>query len=77
MVEDPADGMILVQAILGLARALHLEVVAEGIELPEQLDGLRESGCETGQGFIFASPVVADEIGFLLGESNAAERVAP
>jgi diguanylate cyclase (GGDEF)-like protein/PAS domain S-box-containing protein len=77
MVEDPADGTILVQAILGLARALHLEVVAEGIELPEQLDGLRESGCETGQGFIFASPVVADEIGFLLGESSAAERLVP
>jgi diguanylate cyclase (GGDEF)-like protein/PAS domain S-box-containing protein len=77
MVEDPADGSILVQAILGLARALHLEVVAEGIELPEQLDGLRESGCETGQGFIFASPVVADEIGFLLGESSAAERLVP
>jgi EAL domain-containing protein (putative c-di-GMP-specific phosphodiesterase class I) len=77
MVEDPADGTILVQAILGLARALHLEVVAEGIELPEQLAGLRESGCETGQGFIFASPVVADEIGFLLGESSAAERLVP
>ena len=77
MVEDPGGGTSLVRAILGLARALHLEVVAEGIELPEQLDGLRESGCETGQGFIFASPVVADEIGFLLGESNAAERVVP
>jgi len=77
MVEDPSDGTTLVQAILGLARALHLEVVAEGIELPEQLDGLRESGCETGQGFIFATPVVADEIGYLLGESSAAERVVP
>jgi EAL domain-containing protein (putative c-di-GMP-specific phosphodiesterase class I) len=51
--------------------------VAEGIELSEQLDGLRESGCETGQGFFFATPVGADEIEFLLGESNAAERVAP
>jgi EAL domain-containing protein (putative c-di-GMP-specific phosphodiesterase class I) len=75
MVEDPAEGTILVRAILGLARALHLDVVAEGIELPEQLDGLRESGCETGQGFFFATPVVADEIGFLLGEAHAAQRV--
>ncbi len=77
MVEDPTEGTTLVRAILGLARALHLEVVAEGIELPEQLDGLRESGCETGQGFLFATPVVADEIGFLLGEPKAAERVVP
>ena len=75
MVEDPAEAT-LVRAILGLAQALHLEVVAEGIELPEQLDGLRESGCESGQGFLFATPVVADEIGFLLGQSNAAEGVA-
>jgi diguanylate cyclase (GGDEF)-like protein/PAS domain S-box-containing protein len=77
MVDDPTEGTNLVRAILGLARALHLEVVAEGIELSEQLDGLRESGCETGQGFFFATPVGADEIEFLLGESNAAERVAP
>jgi len=77
MVDDPAEGTNLVRAILGLARALHLEVVAEGIELSEQLDGLRESGCETGQGFFFATPVVADEIEFLLGASNAAERVVP
>jgi diguanylate cyclase (GGDEF)-like protein/PAS domain S-box-containing protein len=74
MVDDPTEGTNLVRAILGLARALHLDVVAEGIELPEQLDGLRESGCETGQGFLFATPVVADDIGFLLGTSNAAER---
>jgi EAL domain-containing protein (putative c-di-GMP-specific phosphodiesterase class I) len=73
MVEDPAEGATLVRAILGLARALHLEVVAEGIELPEQLDGLRESGCDSGQGFLFATPVVADEIGFLLGQSDGAE----
>jgi diguanylate cyclase (GGDEF)-like protein/PAS domain S-box-containing protein len=77
MVDDPTEGPNLVRAILGLARALHLQVVAEGIELPEQLDGLRESGCETGQGFLFATPVVADDIGFLLGKSNAAERVGP
>jgi EAL domain-containing protein (putative c-di-GMP-specific phosphodiesterase class I) len=78
MVEDPAEGATLVRAILSLAQALHLEVVAEGIELPEQLDGLRESGCESGQGFLFATPVVADEIGFLLRtvERGRGRRVA-
>jgi diguanylate cyclase (GGDEF)-like protein/PAS domain S-box-containing protein len=77
MVDDPTEGTNFVRAILALARALHLEVVAEGIELSEQLDGLMESGCETGQGFFFATPVVADEIEFLLGASNAEERVVP
>ena len=71
MVEDPEEGPRLVRAILGLARALHLDVVAEGIELPEQLAGLRESGCETGQGFFFATPVVPAEIDHLLGEQKA------
>jgi diguanylate cyclase (GGDEF)-like protein/PAS domain S-box-containing protein len=70
MVEDPEEGPRLVRAILGLAKALHLDVVAEGIELPEQLAGLRESGCETGQGFFFATPVVPGEIDHLLGEQK-------
>ena len=59
-------GATLVRAILGLAKALHLDVVAEGIELPEQLTRLQESGCETGQGFLFATPVVTAEIDLLL-----------
>ena len=39
---------------------LSLEVVAEGIELPEQWETLRELGCELGQGFYFARPMNAD-----------------
>jgi len=71
MVEDPQEGPMLVRAILGLARALHLDVVAEGIELPEQVTSLRESGCVTGQGFFFAEPVVPGEIDFLLGQRSS------
>jgi diguanylate cyclase (GGDEF)-like protein/PAS domain S-box-containing protein len=71
MTEDAAKGPSLVHAIVGLAGALHLNVVAEGIELPEQLTGLRESGCATGQGFLFAKPSAPEEIGSLL------ERIAP
>jgi EAL domain-containing protein (putative c-di-GMP-specific phosphodiesterase class I) len=70
MSEDPQDGPVLVRAILGLASALHLDVIAEGIELPEQLSGLRESGCVTGQGFFFANPLMPDEIEFLLGRAD-------
>jgi EAL domain-containing protein (putative c-di-GMP-specific phosphodiesterase class I) len=71
MTEDPVEGTSLVRAILELADALHLNVVAEGIELPEQLARLRESGCGTGQGFLFAKPSLPDEIGSLL------ERIEP
>jgi diguanylate cyclase (GGDEF)-like protein/PAS domain S-box-containing protein len=70
MSEDPQEGPVLVRAILGLASALHLNVIAEGIELPEQLSGLRESGCVTGQGFFFANPLTPDEIEYLLGRAE-------
>jgi EAL domain-containing protein (putative c-di-GMP-specific phosphodiesterase class I) len=42
---------------VSLARTLELEVVAEGIETPEQLAMLRELGCEYGQGYFFSSAV--------------------
>ncbi|HET8980084.1 MAG TPA: EAL domain-containing protein [Solirubrobacteraceae bacterium] len=47
----------LASAVLGLGETFELEVVAEGIEYPEQSATLRELGCETGQGFYFARPM--------------------
>jgi len=76
MTEDPVEGTSLVHAILELADALHLKVVAEGIELPEQLARLRASGCATGQGFLFAKPGVPEEIGSLLGRIEPAVTTA-
>src|SRR5918999_1404015 len=64
---DNPEGRILVQAILDLARALHLDTVAEGIALQEQRTELLTSGCASGQGFFFAEPVAPDRIAALLG----------
>ena len=47
------DSTAIVGAVVGLARALRLSTVAEGIETPEQLQQLRAMGCEVGQGFLF------------------------
>ncbi len=47
----------IVRAIVMLAHNLGLDVIAEGIETPEQLSGLRELGCEFGQGYFFSKPV--------------------
>jgi diguanylate cyclase (GGDEF)-like protein/PAS domain S-box-containing protein len=66
MSDNPDEGRILVQAILDLARALHLDTVAEGIELQEQRAALLTSGCHSGQGFYFAKPVASDQITALL-----------
>jgi EAL domain-containing protein (putative c-di-GMP-specific phosphodiesterase class I) len=47
----------LVDAIILMAAALGLDVVAEGIERPEQAALLRDAGCLTGQGYLFSHPV--------------------
>jgi diguanylate cyclase (GGDEF)-like protein/PAS domain S-box-containing protein len=52
----------LVNAIVTLARDLDLEVVAEGIEEPEQLVLLARMGCPYGQGYLFAKPVCPAEL---------------
>ncbi|PSB02138.1 two-component system response regulator [Merismopedia glauca] len=46
-----------VQMILALAKALDIDVVAEGIETMEQLEFLRDLGCEFGQGYFFSQPL--------------------
>jgi EAL domain-containing protein (putative c-di-GMP-specific phosphodiesterase class I) len=52
----------LAAAIVGLGNSLNLNVVAEGIELPEQSATLQELGCELGQGFLFARPMDFDSL---------------
>jgi EAL domain-containing protein (putative c-di-GMP-specific phosphodiesterase class I) len=51
------ENVALTSAIIALGASLELDVVAEGIELPEQEDSLRDLGCEMGQGFLFARPM--------------------
>ncbi len=47
----------VVRSILALARQLGLQVVAEGIETPEQLECLRALGCDYGQGYLLSKPL--------------------
>jgi EAL domain-containing protein (putative c-di-GMP-specific phosphodiesterase class I) len=56
----------IVRTIIDLARALDMDVVAEGIETLEQCDVLRKMGCRYGQGFLFARPLPAAQITALL-----------
>jgi EAL domain-containing protein (putative c-di-GMP-specific phosphodiesterase class I) len=53
------DNEALTSAIIALGASLSLEVVAEGIELPEQAISLQERGCKIGQGFLFARPMAS------------------
>lgn len=47
----------IVRTILALACNLDMDVVAEGVETPEQLAALRTFGCKYGQGYLFSKPV--------------------
>ncbi|NMC48801.1 MAG: EAL domain-containing protein, partial [Desulfovibrio sp.] len=51
----------IVRAIVQLARALNLDVCAEGVETEAEFDGLLSLGCGLGQGYLHARPLPADE----------------
>jgi diguanylate cyclase (GGDEF)-like protein len=54
--------LAIVEMVINLAHTLGLEIVAEGIETPEQLETLRRLGCDIGQGFHLGRPLPSQEI---------------
>ena len=58
----------IVEAIIGMARALSLDVIAEGVENEAQLSELRRLGCDYAQGHLFSRALPAAKIGELLAE---------
>lgn len=62
---DPQDRAIA-GAIVSLARNLHLQPIAEGVETPEQLAVLQTLDCHTFQGYLYSRPLTAEAAGELL-----------
>jgi diguanylate cyclase (GGDEF)-like protein/PAS domain S-box-containing protein len=58
----------IVEAIIGMARALSLDVIAEGVESEVQLAELRRLGCDYAQGHLFHPAMPASEVSRLIGE---------
>lgn len=56
----------ILKLIVELAHNLDLKVIAEGVETKEQLEFLRNNGCDIGQGYYFSRPVPASEIEIML-----------
>ena len=67
---DPGDAAI-VTAVIGLAHALGLQVVAEGVETEHQLTELVALGCDEAQGYYFAPPQPVQDLRVLIGRSRA------
>ncbi|HEX5805084.1 MAG TPA: EAL domain-containing protein [Macromonas sp.] len=61
-IHDSQGGDTLVRAIVALAQTLGKEVVAEGVETPEQLQFLQRQGCEYYQGWLYAKAMPAADI---------------
>jgi len=65
-IEDDGEGLEIARTILPMANNLKLDVVAEGVETPEQVALLRKLHCKYGQGFYFSQPLSAEGTATLL-----------
>jgi EAL domain-containing protein (putative c-di-GMP-specific phosphodiesterase class I) len=70
------DDAAIVRAIVSLAHNLHLKVIAEGVETPDQLGFLRDLGCEQYQGYHYSAPVPNNAFVAMVREHQA-EQVTP
>jgi diguanylate cyclase (GGDEF)-like protein/PAS domain S-box-containing protein len=64
------DDSAIVAAVTGMARALRLTTIAEGVESVGQLFALRKLGCDLAQGFFFTTPQPAAHITRLLEDDH-------
>jgi diguanylate cyclase (GGDEF)-like protein/PAS domain S-box-containing protein len=65
----PSDAVI-VQTIIGMAKNLDMEVIAEGVETEQQRDFLERNGCTHYQGYLFSKPLPLEEFEQLLGKKS-------
>jgi EAL domain-containing protein (putative c-di-GMP-specific phosphodiesterase class I) len=75
MMRNPEDRAI-VDAIIGMAHAMGMEVLAEGVEQADQLQYLRSKGCNKAQGYLFGKPLPVEEFKALLLRQRQDEGVS-
>ncbi|HME10455.1 MAG TPA: EAL domain-containing protein [Bryobacteraceae bacterium] len=64
-----------IDSIVGMARALGMEVVAEGVEEGGQVSALKTLGCRFAQGFYFSKPVSSEEADKLIARQADSDRL--
>ena len=68
---------VLVDAILAMGKGLGMKLIAEGVEHREQLDYLRNNGCNAVQGFLLAPALAKDELFTRLKQTDFSALIAP
>jgi EAL domain-containing protein (putative c-di-GMP-specific phosphodiesterase class I) len=76
-IDSGQDEYSLARAIVSLARSLHLQAVAEGVETRAQADALSELRCDLAQGFYLAVPQDAEAVGALLRDPGISPAAVP
>ena len=76
-IDSGEDEYSLARAIVSLARSLHLQAVAEGVETQAQAEVLSELHCDLAQGFYLAVPQGADEVEVLLRDPGIFPAMVP
>jgi len=74
--ETSREGSAIINAIIGLAHGLDLDVVAEGVETEGQLRFLAERGCEEYQGFLVSEPLPSAAVPAFVDRLRSAVGVA-
>ncbi|NKB46119.1 MAG: EAL domain-containing protein [Alphaproteobacteria bacterium] len=69
-VQENENTAEIARAIIGLSKGLDLEIVAEGAEIVEHVDFLRDNGCDVIQGYFYSRPVTAHEMEDMLRQSS-------
>ena len=75
-VSEDSKNFRMVELILDIAKFLKVPVIAEGVETAEQVEMLREAGCDIVQGFFFSRPLPAEEFEKLIQKEIALNRGA-
>lgn len=70
----PDSGQPIVTAIISMAHSFGIAVVAEGVEMPDQLEWLVEAGCDVVQGFLTGRPMPFEQFADLVRGESVAER---
>ena len=71
---EGGEGEILLHTLVQLGKALEIETTAEGIERPQDLSLIRDKKCDSGQGFLFARPLSAQDAESFFSQWSANRR---
>jgi EAL domain-containing protein (putative c-di-GMP-specific phosphodiesterase class I) len=72
-----SDDATIARTIVDMGRSMDMDVVAEGVETREQMDFLREHGCQYAQGRLFGEPMTADDfLALMISQEMGASNVS-